>query len=69
MNLRESFSELKLYGMRESIDYRVMESAKAGLGYDEFLKLLIEDEQLPNFLKVYRPNFLESVPLVKLVAG
>lgn len=46
MNLRESFSELKLYGMRESIDYRLMESAKAGLGYDDFLKLLVEDEQL-----------------------
>lgn len=32
--------------MRESIDYRLMERAKAGLGYDDFLKLLIEDEQL-----------------------
>ena len=24
---------------------------------------------MPNFPKVYRPNFHESVPLVKLVAG
>lgn len=46
MNLRESFSELKLYGMKESIDYRLIECAKAGFGYDDFLKLLVEDEQL-----------------------
>jgi len=45
-DLKDSFYELKLYGMRESIDYRLLESAKAGLGYDDFLKLLIEDEQL-----------------------
>lgn len=36
--------------MRESIDYRLVESAKLGLGYDDFLKLLIEDELL------YRAN-------------
>lgn len=46
MNLKESFSELKLYGMRESIDFRLMESAKTGLGYEDFLKLLMEDEKL-----------------------
>lgn len=45
-DLKSSFSELKLGGMKESIDYRLMESAKAGLGYEDFLKLLISDEQL-----------------------
>jgi len=44
--LKSSFSELKLNGMKESIDYRLIEGAKAGLGYADFLKLLIEDEQL-----------------------
>jgi DNA replication protein DnaC len=45
-DLKSSFSQLKLNGMRESIDYRLIEGAKAGLGYDDFLKLLIYDEQL-----------------------
>lgn len=45
-DLKSSFTELKLGGMKESIDYRLMESAKAGLGYEDFLKLLISDEQL-----------------------
>jgi DNA replication protein DnaC len=45
-DLKSSFSELRLGGMKESIDYRLMESAKAGLGYEDFLKLLISDEQL-----------------------
>jgi DNA replication protein DnaC len=45
-DLKSLFSDLKLFGMKESIDYRLMESAKAGLGYDDFLNLLIEDEQL-----------------------
>lgn len=45
-DLKSSFTELRLGGMRETIDFRLMESAKAGLGYEDFLKLLIEDEQL-----------------------
>ena len=45
-DLKESFSELRLYGMKGAVDYRLMEGAKAGLGYEDFLKLLIEDEQL-----------------------
>ena len=45
-DLKSSFSELKLGGMKESIDYRLMESAKTDLSYEDFLKLLISDEQL-----------------------
>jgi DNA replication protein DnaC len=44
--LKNLFGELKLFGIREVIDFRFMEGAKAGLGYEDFLKLLIEDEQL-----------------------
>ena len=46
MELKTLFSDLKLYGMRESIDYRLIESAKGGLGYAELLQLLFEDEKL-----------------------
>ena len=53
-DLKSSFSELRLGGMRESIDYRLMESAKAGLGYEDFLKLLVNDEQL------YRVNAIAA---------
>jgi len=50
MELKKLFSELKLFGMRESIDYRLTSLAKGGLGHEEMLRLLIEDEQL------YRSN-------------
>lgn len=49
-DLKSSLGDLKLLGMRESIDYRLLESAKAGLGYEDLLRLLIEDEEL------YRAN-------------
>lgn len=45
-DLKSSFTELRLGGMRESIDFRLIESAKSNLGYEDFLKLLINDEQL-----------------------
>lgn len=45
-DLKTSFAELRLGGMRESIDFRLMESAKSNHGYEDFLKLLISDEQL-----------------------
>jgi DNA replication protein DnaC len=45
-DLKSSFSELRLGGMKETIDFRLIESAKTGLGYEDFLKLLISDEQL-----------------------
>ena len=44
--LTNLLGELKLFGIREVIDFRLMEGAKAGLGYEDLLKLLIEDEQL-----------------------
>jgi DNA replication protein DnaC len=45
-DLKNLLGELKLFGIREVIDFRLMEGAKAGLGYEDLLKLLIEDEQL-----------------------
>lgn len=36
--------------MKESIDYRLIESSKSALSYEDFLKLLIEDEE------IYRVN-------------
>ena len=44
--LKNLLGELKLFGIREVVDFRLMEGAKAGLGYEDLLKLLIEDEQL-----------------------
>jgi len=32
--------------MRETIDYRLIECAKQGLSYEDFLKLLVSDEEL-----------------------
>jgi len=45
-SLKESFTELRLCGMRETIDYRLIECAKQGLSYEDFLKLLVSDEEL-----------------------
>jgi DNA replication protein DnaC len=50
MELKTLLSELKLFGMKESIDYRLTSIAQGGLRHDEMLRLLIEDEQL------YRSN-------------
>lgn len=50
MELKTLFSELKLFGMRESIDYRLTSTSIGGLCHEELLKLLVEDELL------YRSN-------------
>lgn len=44
--LRAGLSELRLLGMKESVDYRMGEAAKDGLGFADFLKILISDEIL-----------------------
>lgn len=48
--LLSAFSELKLFGMKEVLEFRLVESAKTGLGYQDLLQLLVEDEVL------YRAN-------------
>jgi DNA replication protein DnaC len=45
-DLKNLLATLKLAGIKESIDYRLMESAKANLGYEDFTRLLLEDEIL-----------------------
>ncbi len=46
----ELLGELKLTGMKESIDYRMEEAIKGNLDFDEFTCLILEDE------KLYRKN-------------
>lgn len=48
--MNELVNELKLYGIKESLDYRISEAAQAHLSHQEFLALLLEDENL------YRKN-------------
>lgn len=47
---RELISELRLHGIKESIDYRLSEAAQSHLSHQDFLHLLLEDEVL------YRKN-------------
>ena len=48
--LMNQVNKLKLFGMKESIDYRLVEAVKARHGYQDLLTLLLEDESL------YREN-------------
>jgi DNA replication protein DnaC len=50
MELKTLFSDLKLFGMKESIDYRLSSVIGGNLSFEEMLRLLIEDELL------YRSN-------------
>ena len=44
--MNELMSELRLFGMRESLDYRISEAAQANLSHQDFLTFLLEDESL-----------------------
>jgi len=48
--LEEQLGQLKLAGIMESLDYRLLEGAKSNLSFEEFMRLLLEDEIL------YRAN-------------
>lgn len=48
--INELATELRLNGIKESIDYRVSEASEGGLSHQDFLHLLLEDEML------YRKN-------------
>jgi IstB-like ATP binding protein len=42
--IRRTARELKLYGLADSADQLVERAERAGLGYREFLDLVLEDE-------------------------
>lgn len=48
--LTELMTELKLTGMKETLEYRLEEASHDGLDYPNFLSLILEDE------KIYRKN-------------
>ena len=50
MELQRHLSNLRLLGMHESLDYRVSHATEVGLGYEDFLMGILEDEI------IYRKN-------------
>lgn len=48
--LEAALSELKILGMQKSLSYRLEEAMSGNLAYEDFLNLLVEDEQ------IYRKN-------------
>ena len=51
--------ELRLSGMRESIEYRIDESIRDNLDFNEFLCLLLEDEKLYVLLLSLKSDIFE----------
>jgi DNA replication protein DnaC len=64
----ELLGQLKLSGIKETLEFRIIEAAKSSLSYEELLRLLLEDELLHRSNKralslKHRANFNDAVIL------
>ena len=51
--LKESLLSLRLKGFADNLDQRIKEALSAGLSYQDFLQLLVEDEKVRRQSKAY----------------